>query len=187
MSDVPSTWLENLFDHNIDLVYRRVFLGEISDDSCLEATKSMYALESKDPESVVELFINSGGGCVASTLGIMDIMGTLSCPVHTFAYGNCMSAAPLLLAAGCKGNRWVSPNLNLMVHDGHSELAGSSKDLVADLEHSRSLDKQWYDALSLHTGQEEDFWRGLCTKGCDYYFDAEQAIEFGLADHIWEG
>lgn len=178
--------LAPMFDRGIDIQNRRVFLGEIDEETTLDLVKGLYYLESLADDEPIEIFINSCGGSVEGCFAIVDIIHTIKCPVHTFAYGICMSAAPLVLASGEKGHRWVSPNLRLMVHDGDDEISGTSKDLRVGLSYSKDLDDTWYDLMRDYTGTSVTKWKALCGKGADYYFKSDLAIELGLADQIWE-
>ena len=174
------------FERGLDLVNRRVFLvGELETDSISNAVKSLYFLETASKTKPVELFINSTGGDIVESLALYDIINTLQCPIHTFAFGSCMSAAPLILAAGNKGDRWVAPNAQFMCHDWGGEVEDRGANLKSMVKWYEYTDDAWINALTPNTSKDKRFWRGFRTKTSDTFFTAQQAIDWGIADHIW--
>lgn len=186
MPKLNADWVGAYFDHGVDVENRRAFLSEITEESAAKIVRGLYLMETLDAETAIELFICSPGGEVEQALGLYDIMKTLKVPVHTFAYGRCMSAAPLLLAAGEPGNRWVSANTMFMIHPASDELEGKVGDLKSQLKYLEQLDKVWIDLFTKHTNKDRTFWARHVAKGTDWYFTAGNAIEYGLADEIWE-
>lgn len=180
-----SQWASAYFDHGVDTRNRRVFLGDINEESTAAAIKGLYFLNTIDDKSPIELFICSYGGNVELTLGIYDILHTLDAPVHTFAFGVCQSAAPLLLAAGEPGQRWVSEHTQLMTHEYSDELSGRGAVLANNLKYGQQLDTLWNELLATHSGKDGRFWKSKSSQKTDFFFSAEQAIEWGLADSIW--
>jgi len=180
-----SDWVDAYFEKGIDVVNRRVFLGDIEADTIDWAIKGVYLMETNDNESPIELFISSFGGDVYESLALYDIMQTVKCPIHTFAYGKCMSAAPLLLAAGEPGQRWVAPHVALMHHDGASTLEGKGASLLEDVKHTEKLNKQWTELLAGHSNKNFKWWNDRAKRQADFYFSAEEAITWGIADAIW--
>ena len=174
------------FNHGVDMVNRRVFLdGDIDEASVRVAIRGLYLMETNADDEPIEMFINSFGGSVYGAMAIFDIMNTIKCPIHTFAYGKCMSAAPLLLANGTAGFRWVSPNVSFMYHDWSDEISGTAANIKADVKHVEELDGRWTRELAARTGETYRFWKAKSNKNHDFYFWADEAIEWGLADHIW--
>lgn len=185
MAKIEKEQIETYFDKGVDIANRRVFLiGEIDDESIGNIVKALYLIDA-DSDKPCELFINSCGGNLTDTLALYDVINTMRCPVHTFAVGQCMSAAPLLLACGERGGRWVGENCLFMTHQSSSEVAGKFSDLQATIDAVSKLDKSWLRLVAHHTGKSERFWQAKCNKNHDLYFDAEKAIEWGLADNIW--
>ncbi len=176
--------LESYFNRGIDLVNRRIFVGEITEESADRIIKAMWLLETESTTKPCELFISSVGGSVYDALGIYDVMRRLACPVHTFAFGKCMRAAPVLLSVGETGHRWCTENTSFMVHEVSDELAGRNGDLQANVQQIALVDENWNRLFTKHTAKPYSFWRSK-SKGPDFYFTAEQAIEWGIVDAIW--
>jgi len=182
---ISKDWIDAYFSYGVDISNRRVFLGDIDHDSIQAVIKGMYLMETADSTKPVELFISSYGGVLYDALALYDIVQTLRCPVHTFAYGKCMSAAPLLLAAGEPGHRWVAAHVCFMYHDCGAELEGKGASLTSDIRHIRKLSESWIQLIAKHGNKTAQWWRNIARKPADFYFSAEEAIEWGLADSIW--
>lgn len=185
MSKIDKDWVDAYFDHGVDVANRRVFIGEINEETIGAVIKGLYLMETIDDSKPCEMFISSYGGSVYDALALYDIMNTMTCPIHTFAYGKCMSAAPLLLAAGEKDHRWVAPHVAMMTHDWLDELEGRGTQLAAGVKHGEDLARTWNRLIAQHSNKDFAFWQRLSKKNADYYFTADDAIEFGIADQIW--
>ena len=186
MAKFEKDWVDAYFEHGIDIANRRVFLtGDISEDSIGAAIKGLYLMETNDSESPVEVFINSFGGEVYEALALYDIINTVSCPVYTFGFGKCMSAAPLLLAAGEPGHRWVAPHAMFMAHDISTETGGKLSFIEGEVSHVRVLNELRLRLMAKLSNRDYKFWSTRSRKAVDFYFTADEAIEWGLADHIW--
>lgn len=181
-----SEWVNAYFDKGVDVINRRVFLGDIEENTIDYVIKGMYLMETNDSKKPIELFISSYGGSIYDAIALYDIMGTISCPIHTFAYGKCMSAAPLLLAAGEPGQRWVAPHTFFMHHDGADEIEGKTTAMEAAFKHLKQLDKCWTELLTKHSTKTFKWWNDRATRSGDFYFTAQDAIEWGLADNEWD-
>lgn len=178
-------WVDAYFEHGVDVVNRRVFLGDIDSESIGVAIKGLYLMETDSKEKPCEVFISSYGGTLYDALALYDIFNTLSCPIRTFAYGKCMSAAPILLAAGEPGQRWVAPHAAFMFHDMSDELSGKALALQADIKHDMQLADTWIQLMAKHSNKTFKWWRDRANRSADFYFNADEAIEWGLADHVW--
>lgn len=185
MSRFTDGWVPAYFEHGIDIVNRRVFIRDIEEETIDAAIKGLYLMETEDKEKPCELFISSFGGSVYEALALYDIINTLRCPVHTFAYGKCMSAAPLLLAAGEPGHRWVAPNVSFMHHQWSDELCGKGDAIKADLKHNEKLEATWLSLITKHSSKTLNFWKTRAKLAADFYFGSDEAIEWGIADQMW--
>jgi len=182
---IDKEWVDAYFDYGVDVANRRVFLGDIDHESVDAAIKGMYLMETQDPNAPIELFISSYGGEIYDALALYDIMQTIKCPIHTFAYGKCMSAAPLLLAAGEPGQRWVAAHTFFMHHDGADAIEGKTTSMKAGMKHLEELDKAWTILFAKLSNKTFKWWDDRSKRSGDFYFSADEAIEWGLADSIW--
>jgi len=182
---IDKDWVDAYFEHGIDVVNRRVFLGDIDADTVDKAIKGMYLMETNDSTNPIELFISSYGGTIYDALALYDVMDTIKCPIHTFAYGKCMSAAPLLLAAGEPGHRWVAAHASFMHHDWNDDMEGKGEFMKAGLKHSEKLGRMWTELLADISNQTFKWWDARGKRAGDFYFYSDEAIEWGLADAVW--
>ena len=185
MSKIDIDWVDAYFDHGVDVANRRIFIGEITEETVGSAVKGLYLMETMDGSTPCEMFISSYGGSIYDALALYDIMNTMTCPIHTFAFGKCMSAAPLLLAAGEPGHRWVAPHVALMTHDWIDSLEGKGAELAAGVKHGEDLGRLWNRLIASHSAKDFAYWQRLGKKNADFYFNAEDALEWGIADQIW--
>lgn len=156
-------------------------VGEITDESVYSLCRQLRYLHRLDPKKEITMFINSPGGSVTDGLALYDVMKGIACPVHTVCLGTAASMAAVLFASG--DQREILPHGKVMIHDpligrtGGSalQLMETSKSLMATREHLASI-------LSEHTGHSlEEIYEKTAR---DTYFDAEEAVAFGLADRV---
>ena len=179
-------WVDAYFDHGVDIENRRVFITKDIDSESMDmAIKGLYLMNTKSTEESCEMFISSYGGTIYDALALYDVMNTLTCPIHTFAYGKCMSAAPLLLAAGEPGHRWVAPHVSFMHHDWSDEIAGKGSEITATMKHNEKLGQMWTELLAKHSNKDFRWWNLRAKRPADFYFYADEAIEWGVADNQW--
>jgi len=188
MARISKDWVDAYFEYGVDVANRKVFLFDDVDSGSIGAViKGLYLMESQDNTKPIELFIGSFGGSEYEMFALYDVCRTLVSPIHTTAIGKCMSAAPLLVAAGQKGHRYATPNTFFMVHEAWEEFGAKRMDeLELDLKHYKQMGIRWSELMEKHSKQSSKFWMGLCKKSGDTYFDAEKALEWGLIDCIWE-
>lgn len=174
-------------EKGVDLKNRRLFLhGDVEDNVAL-IVRAMYFLNEESKAAPIELFISSYGGSVDDTFALHDVTRTLRAPVHTTALGKCMSAAPLLVACGHKGQRWATANTLFMLHDSKLEaevVRPKQMAALAAIEEQRSED--YARLLTEYTKMPYRHWRRLSGSSVDRFFTAEKALEWGLIDAIWQ-
>ena len=94
------------------------FSGEIDELSTLHIQTALIELISNDTylnnKEPINFYINSWGGSVVCSLGIVDIIQSSKTPVYTFNNGVCSSEGFLLLIAGHK--RFGRKNTSYLIH-----------------------------------------------------------------------
>ena len=169
-----------------DMLYNRqvCLMGPVTEDSVNSLVSQLLYLERKAPGEDITMFINSGGGQVGNGLALYDVMRQISSPVRTICMGHACSMAAVLFAAGDK--REIYSHSKVMIHDPSisGRLTSKALELQALSEDLLATRQTIAEILSLHTGQTID---AILEKTCiDSYFNAEEAIEFGLADAVIE-
>lgn len=159
-------------------------VGEISDPMVYSLCRQLRHLQREDPQAEVTLFINSPGGEVRSGLALYDVMQAVSCPIRTVCLGKAASMGALLFAAGDR--REILPHGQVMIHDPLL-LGGLGGSALEVQEASKSLLKTrriLCEILARHTHRSlKEIYRKTAK---DSWFDAQEAVAFGLADRIVE-
>jgi len=134
----------------------------------------------------IEFLISTEGGNVQDMFSIYDCMRNIEkeCEIHTFGIGKVMSAGTLILAAGTKGKRKVGRNCRLMMHSVRGGHFGSIKELEVDMKEVRWYQEQFIKAMAEETSLSYKQVKNIFRRKTDTYFDAEQALKWGLADEI---
>lgn len=155
--------------------------GEINDDTCDSLSMQLRYLNRVDPEQEIRLFVNSPGGEVSSGLAIYDVMKSISCPIRTICLGMASSMAAILFISG--DHREMMPHARIMIHDPLIRDFGGSalqvKSLSDDLLRTREITAS---IIAEHTGRTLEEIFEATSK--DTYFNAREAVEYGLADSI---
>lgn len=175
---------ERSFDIYSRLLKERIIflVGEINDYTANTVIAQLLFLESENCEREIHIYINSGGGMVTSGLGIYDTMRHIKSPVSTTCVGQAASMAAILLAAGKKGLRRMLPNSRAMIHQPLGGFSGQASDIAIHSREIIAMKERLNGILSELTG------RSLRRVGTDterdFFFTAEGAVEYGLADKV---
>ena len=159
-----------------------VCVGTI-DRNCVNALiLQIRHLQKDDPDAQITIFINSPGGEVTSGLALYDVMQAVSCPIRTVCMGMAASMAALLFLSG--DQRDMLPHSQVMIHDplisgGVGGNALQLRSLADDIMRVREITAK---VISKHTGKSmEEVYEKTAH---DTYFEAEEAVAWGLADRI---
>lgn len=162
------------------------FTGEVNAESCAELTKQLLWLDSQSNDEI-RLIINSGGGSVSDGLIVYDTMAALKSPITCICAGMAASMAAIIFAAGNKGRRFMLPHSKVMIHEPliQGGVGGSASSIertaVSILETKKILN----EILAKHTGKKlKDINKAT---GYDNFMNAEQAVQFGIADAVITG
>lgn len=175
---------ERQFDIYSRLLKERiVFIGmDIDDHMANLVMAQLLHLESENPEKDINIYINSPGGAVTSTLAIYDTISYVRCDVSTVCIGQAASGAAVLLAAGAKGKRYATPHSRILLHQPHGGAQGQAIDVDIQakeiLRNREVLDK----ILAEHTGQSVDRIHNDTDR--DFIMVPEQAMKYGLIDEV---
>ena len=152
--------------------------ADTTDSLCLQ----LRHLQSEDPNAQITIFINSPGGEVQSGLAIYDTLKAISCPIRTVCLGMAASMAALLFVAG--DQRDMLPHSRVMIHDPlvAGGLGGSALELKTISDNLMRTRQITAEVLAKHTGKDIEEIYKVTAK--DSYFEAPEAVEFGLADRI---
>jgi len=160
--------------------------GEIDETHAKTTLGALYALSTLDKEEPIDFLISTEGGNVQDMFSIYDCIRDVreTLEIKTFGIGKVMSAGVLLLAAGTKGKRRVGRHCRLMLHPVSGGHFGSIKELESDIREVRWYQEQFIKAIIEETKLDRREIRKIFRSKTDTYFDAEQAVEWGIADEV---
>ena len=164
---------------------RIVFLGdEVNSDTASLVIAQLLFLESEDPDKDIFLYINSPGGSVTAGMGIYDTMQYIKCDVSTICVGMAASMGAFLLAGGAKGKRMILPNAEVMIHQPSGGAQGQATEIQITAEWILRTKKNLAKILAENCNQPVE--KVMEDTERDHWMSAEQALEYGLVDHIFK-
>ncbi len=174
----PPPYLEKLLELRI------IFLGGyIDEEKTQEVVSRLIALDFQDHTKDILFYIDSYGGDVYGLVAIHDTMKMLRCDVATICVGKAMSAGAVLLLAGAKGKRFITPNARVMFHEISSE---EDEGKLSELRDSLKETEKLQDLLELLTKKYTKISSKQIKEifGKNTYIDAITAKKYGIIDHI---
>ncbi len=177
---------ERAYDiYSLLLRNRIIFVGdEINDQTSNVIVAQLLYLSNQDPESPIQMYINSPGGVIYSGLAIYDTMQMVPNPIATVAVGMTASFGTVLLTAGAHGHRYAQPHATIHMHQPLGGAEGQATEIAIQAREIMRLKSRLTEIMSTHTGQPLD----AIERDTERYFflTAEQAVEYGLVDHVME-
>ena len=163
----------------------KLFLtGPIDAQSACALISSMIYLS--DESENITLYIDTPGGEVNAGLAIVDAIDLLSqkVDIDIVCLGKAYSMGSLILASGKKGHRRILPHATVMIHEPliQQGAAGSASTIQSVAESLIGTRDLLSGLLSKYTGKSVDEITVDLLR--DRYFNANQAIEYGLVDAI---
>ena len=157
---------------------------EVNDTTASLIVAQLLYLEAQDPDKDIQFYINSPGGSVTDGMMIYDTMQHIKPDVQTICMGMAASMGAVLLTAGTKGKRFILPNAEVMIHQPLGGAQGQATDILIAADHIKRTKQKLNKILADASGQsletiEKDVER-------DNWMTAEEALKYGLVDHIME-
>ena len=164
---------------------RIIFLSdEVNDATASLVVAQLLFLEAKDPDKDISFYINSPGGSVTAGMAIYDTMNFIKCDVSTICIGMAASMGAFLLSAGTKGKRIALPNSEIMIHQPLGGAKGQATDIKIQAELILRTRDNLNRILAQNTGRTiEEIARDTER---DNFMTAQQALEYGLIDKIFD-
>ena len=162
---------------------RIIFLGEeVNATTASLIVAQLMFLEAEDPEKDIHFYINSPGGSVTDGFAIYDTMNYVKCDVATYCMGMAASMGAFLLAGGAKGKRYALPNAEVMIHQPLGGAKGQATEIEIAAKQILRTKERLNRILSENTGKRIDVIAADTER--DNWKTAEEALEYGLIDHI---
>jgi ATP-dependent Clp protease protease subunit len=167
------------------LAERIVYLGTAIDAGVANAlVAQLIYLESSNPDSDINFYINCEGGDPSAMLAVYDTMRYIRPNVATTCVGQAIAVGAVLLSAGAKGKRAALPHARVILHQPAAQGRGAIPDLILQADEVVRVRADMERILSRHTGQTTETLRADTAH--DRVFTASAALEYGLLDHIVE-
>ena len=162
-------------------------LGEIEDNNISEAIKwVVYENLDKKQEKILTLYINSSGGDLYQAFALIDVMRVSTHKIRTIGVGNIMSAAFLIFASGADGERYIAPNTGIMCHQFTDGVDAKYHDIKAQMKESDYCNTRMVNILKAATGLDTRSVKTKLLPASDVYLTADELLELGVADHIFQ-
>lgn len=176
---------ERAYDiYSLLLKNRIIFIGTPIDDTIanLVIAQLLY-LQYEDAEKDIKIYINSPGGSITAGLAMYDTMQFIQPDVETYCMGMAASMGAFLLTAGTKGKRYVLPFSRILIHQPSiPHMAGTAKDIEIQAEEMLRMKRTMNEIMAHHAGVTVDKIEQDTDR--DYWMSAQQAVDYGLVDHV---
>ncbi|WP_425305907.1 ATP-dependent Clp protease proteolytic subunit [Agromyces archimandritae] len=164
---------------------RIIWLGsEVRDENANEIAAKLLLLAAEDPKKDIFLYINSPGGSITAGMAIYDTMQFVPNDIVTVGIGMAASMGQLLLTAGTKGKRYITPNARVLLHQPHGGFGGTASDIQTQAQLILDMKKRLAEITAAQTGKTVEQINRDGDR--DRWFNAEEALEYGFVDHIRE-
>ena len=164
---------------------RIIWLGsEVRDENANEIAAKLLLLAAEDPKKDIYLYVNSPGGSITAGMAIYDTMQFVPNDIVTVGIGMAASMGQLLLTAGTKGKRYITPNARVLLHQPHGGFGGTASDIQTQAQLILDMKKRLAEITAAQTGKSVEQINADGDR--DRWFNAQEALEYGFVDHIRE-
>lgn len=157
---------------------------EVNDATASLIVAQLLYLEGQDPDKDISFYINSPGGSITSGMAIYDTMQYIKCDVSTICIGMAASMGAFLLSGGAKGKRFALPNSTIMIHQPSGGAQGQATEIQIVADQIAKTKQKLNRILAENTGQPIEVVEVDTDR--DNYMSAEEAMEYGIIDKIFE-
>lgn len=162
---------------------RRIVLsGFIKEDTSAQFLEQITALECIDMSKPISVYVDTYGGNLDAALCMYDAMKACCCPIVTVGIGKVMSAGVLLLAAGDKGNRFITENTRVMIHEVSGGMSGPISEMEISIAESRRMQEVYVALLSKDSGKIKS--KIVKDMKRESFMSAVEAVKYGIADKL---
>tara|TARA_R110000796_G_scaffold18980_2_gene57129 strand:- start:2211 stop:2963 length:753 start_codon:yes stop_codon:yes gene_type:complete len=161
---------------------RILYLSGVVNDQMSTIVQAQLLFLSLDDDTDIQLYIDTPGGSVKSGLSMVDTINYIANDVSTLNTGMCASMGSILLGAGAKGKRNVLPNSRVMLHQVSTGAEGNIQDVDITVNEAKKYNTKLFKYLGEYCGKSAE--EVLKDASRDRWLDAEEAVEYGIADKI---
>lgn len=165
--------------------YAHFLSGNIDPMNIEAASRWILYAKFNKIEKPLTLHVNSEGGDLADAIGLVDLMRGVGVSVRTLAYGNLMSAAFMIFAAGEKGYRAIGKNTTIMIHQFSDSLEGKYHDMRAYAKECDRYNHKMAHLISECSKLSVKDVKSKLLRPTDVWLTAEELVDYGIADIIF--
>ena len=161
---------------------RQILLsGEVNKALAEKIVNQLLILEAASDDPIY-VFIDSPGGDVDSGYAIFDMMRFVKVPVITVGMGLVASAGALIFLASPKERRIALPNSHYLIPQPLSGMRGVATDIEIHAQELEKAKEKINVLISEETGVDLEQVKKDTER--DYWMNAQEAVEYGLAGKI---
>lgn len=167
------------------LEQRKIFLwGAVTDETAKDITEKLLYLEATAPGKEIFFYINTPGGSITAGMAVYDTMQLITSPITVIVTGMAASMGSILLSGAKKGRRLLYPHSRVLIHQPliSGRFIGPATDINIQAQEMEKLRQELNQILANASGQPLE--RITRDTDRDFYLNAKEAIEYGLADKI---
>ena len=168
------------------------FYSMIDTDRCLALMQKLHETErylltekltrNKDVADPIWLHIQSGGGDIFAAFSVADQIKQMHLPVYSIVEGYVASAATVI-STSCN-KRYIHPHAFMMIHQISTWFMGTHEELKDEFALMEMLSENMYEWYVKHTKLTKDELQEKIKRNC--WMTAEQAVEWGFADEVYD-
>ena len=167
------------------LEQRKIFLwGAVTDETAKDLTEKLLYLEAIGPGTEITFYMNTPGGSITAGMAVYDTMQLITSPITVVVTGMAASMGSILLSAVKKGRRLIFPHARVLIHQPliTGRMIGPAVDINIQAREMEKIREELNQILASASGQPiEKITRDTDR---DFYLNAQEAIDYGLADRI---
>lgn len=164
---------------------RKIFLwGAVTDESAKDLTEKLLYLEGIAPGKGITFYLNSPGGSITAGMAVFDTMKLITSPITVVVTGMAASMGSILLCGASKGRRFLYQHSRVLIHQPliSGRMVGPATDINIQAKEMEKLRLELNQILATSSGQPLE--RINQDTDRDFYLNAKEAIDYGLADKI---
>ncbi len=172
------------------------FTGYVSQEAIANVNRSILEINSNDAflsklyplygqmyiPRPIKIYIDTYGGELQTTLGLVSIINTSKTPIHTIVTGNALSAGFMILINGHR--RFAYSLSSMMYHQLSSGAFGRLKDMIEDVDHSKYQQAMVESIVIKKTNITQQTLQDAFEKKKDLFFNAAEALQYSIVDEI---
>ena len=199
MSNKQSQDLTDIYDNNLSVSTREIYVcgqeGEVDEKLAMGFLKNLRVLENRSNDPIVIHQYSIGGDWNAG-MAMYDAIRNSPCQFVYICYGIAASMGSIIPQAVLgKGVRLTTENCEWLIHDGSSNVSGTHRQVVSNVNHTKIALKTMYDMYTdactngeffadKTNNQVKKYIQNQLNTKEDWIFNGRDAVWYGFADGV---